>query len=50
MCRLAYVDAVIMEVQRLMSVAPVAVPHRAVQDCDILGHRVPKVGQAVTLK
>lgn len=33
-----------MEAQRLFSVAPVAVPHRTMKDCDVLGHKIPKVG------
>lgn len=33
----------IMEAQRLFSVAPVAVPHRTMKDCDVLGHKIPKV-------
>lgn len=32
-----------MEAQRLFSVAPVAVPHRTMKDCDVLGHKIPKV-------
>ncbi|XP_067004255.2 methyl farnesoate epoxidase isoform X2 [Anabrus simplex] len=40
--RLCYVEAVIMEVQRRVSVAPVAVPHRATKDTMLMGHVIPQ--------
>ena len=39
---LPYTDACIMEIQRLGSIAPMAVPHRALKDIDIDGYRIPK--------
>jgi hypothetical protein len=32
-----------MEVQRLVSIAPVAVAHRALKDSILMGHTIPKV-------
>ena len=40
--RLPYTDACIMEIQRLGSIAPMAVPHRALQDIEIGKYRIPK--------
>lgn len=37
-----YVEAVIMELQRLLNIAPVAVAHRAMVDTQLLGHEIPK--------
>ena len=39
---LPYTDACIMEIQRLGSIAPMAVPHRALQDIKIDKYRIPK--------
>ena len=40
--RLPYTDACIMEIQRLGSIAPMAVPHRVLQDIEIDKYRIPK--------
>ncbi|XP_059471933.1 methyl farnesoate epoxidase-like [Neocloeon triangulifer] len=40
--KMLYLEALIMEVQRFLSVAPIAVPHRTTQDCEILGYNIPK--------
>ncbi|XP_034255752.1 methyl farnesoate epoxidase-like [Thrips palmi] len=40
--RLNYLEAVLKEAQRLANVAPVGVPHRAMQNATIMGHTVPK--------
>ena len=40
--RLPYTEACIMEIQRLGSIAPMAVPHRALKDVDINGYTIPK--------
>nr|AKH03504.1 cytochrome P450 3037B1 [Paracyclopina nana] len=39
---LPYTDACIMEIQRLGSIAPMAVPHRALKDVEVKGYRIPK--------
>ncbi|XP_065338913.1 methyl farnesoate epoxidase-like [Cloeon dipterum] len=40
--QLPYLEAIIMETQRLISIAPITVPHRATKDVEIYGHVVPK--------
>ncbi|XP_043211299.1 methyl farnesoate epoxidase-like [Amphibalanus amphitrite] len=40
--RLPYVQAVLMEASRVASVIPQAVPHRAVADVSLRGHRIPR--------
>ena len=40
--RLTYTEATIMEIQRLGSIAPMAVPHRALSDIKIRGYNIPK--------
>jgi cytochrome P450 len=42
-CRLPYVEALIMEVQRISVVAATTAAHRALQPCNILGHHIPQV-------
>ena len=39
---LPYTEASIMEIQRLGSIAGQAVPHRALKDVEIQGHKIPK--------
>jgi Cytochrome P450 len=41
--RLIYTEAVLMEVQRICPVAPLAVPHVATQETQIMGFTIPKV-------
>ena len=40
--RLSYTEATIMEIQRLGSIAPMAVPHRALADITVRGYRIPR--------
>ena len=40
--RLSYTEATIMEIQRLGSIAPMAVPHRALADISVRGYRIPR--------
>ena len=40
--RLCYTEATIMEIQRLGSIAPQAVPHRTLADVQIKGYKIPK--------
>lgn len=40
---LQYIVAVLMEVQRIGSIAPVSVGHRAMKDSELRGHIIPKV-------
>jgi len=40
--RLCYTEATIMEIQRLGSIAPQAVPHRTLSDVQIKGYKIPK--------
>ncbi|KAJ1525347.1 hypothetical protein ONE63_010165 [Megalurothrips usitatus] len=40
--QLRYLEAVLMEAQRLGNIAPVGVAHRAVRDSVVMGHLVPK--------
>lgn len=40
---LPYTDAVLMEVQRMNTIAPVTAPHRAMKDTQLLGYTIPKV-------
>merc|ERR1712156_1002237 len=40
--RLPYTDACIMEIQRLGSIAPMAVPHRTLKDVQINGYTIPQ--------
>ena len=39
---LPYTEATIMEIQRLGSIAPMAVPHRALSDIKVRGYKIPK--------
>ncbi|KAI9552865.1 hypothetical protein GHT06_020749 [Daphnia sinensis] len=39
---LPYTDAVLMEVQRMNTIAPVTAPHRAMKDTQLLGYTIPK--------
>ncbi|KAK7865451.1 hypothetical protein R5R35_002329 [Gryllus longicercus] len=39
---LPYVDAVLMEIQRCNTIAPLTVPHRALQDTTLNGYYIPK--------
>nr|QST15064.1 CYP370A2 protein [Diaphanosoma celebensis] len=39
---LTYTEAVLMEIQRMSSIAPFAVPHRAVVDTQLQGYTIPK--------
>lgn len=43
-CRsqLALIESMIFEMLRLMSHAPIAVPHKTMDDTELLGHRIPK--------
>ncbi len=38
-----YTDAVLMEVQRMNTIAPLTAPHRATKDTKLLGYNIPKV-------
>ena len=40
--RLSFTEATIMEIQRLGSIAPMAVPHRVLSDVNIRGYKIPK--------
>ena len=40
--RLSLTEATIMEIQRLGSIAPMAVPHRALSDIQVRGYKIPK--------
>jgi hypothetical protein len=40
---LPYTDAVLMEVQRMNTIAPLTAPHRATKDTKLLGYNIPKV-------
>ena len=40
--QLCYTEATIMEIQRLGSIAPQAVPHRAYSDINVRGYRIPR--------
>lgn len=40
---LPYTDAVLMEVQRIITIAPVTAPHRALKETKLLGYTIPKV-------
>jgi len=40
--QLSFTEATIMEIQRLGSIAPMAVPHRALSDINIRGYKIPK--------
>ena len=40
--RLCYTEATIMEIQRLGSIAPQAVPHRTLADVHVKGYKIPK--------
>ncbi|XP_018325317.1 methyl farnesoate epoxidase-like [Agrilus planipennis] len=40
--KLPYTEAVIMEIQRICSVAPLAVPHRTMRDTELRGYCIPK--------
>ena len=40
--QLSYTEATIMEIQRLGSIAPQAVPHRAYSDINVRGYRIPR--------
>lgn len=42
-CSLPYTDAVLMEVQRIITIAPVTAPHRALKETKLLGYTIPKV-------
>jgi cytochrome P450 len=42
-CRLQYVEAVLTEVMRINTVAPVAPAHRVTQDTTLNGYNIPKV-------
>ena len=39
--QLSYTEATIMEIQRVAAIAPMAVPHRAMEDITIRGHKIP---------
>ncbi|EFX83962.1 hypothetical protein DAPPUDRAFT_47355 [Daphnia pulex] len=39
---LPYTDAVLMEVQRMNTIAPLTAPHRATKDTKLLGYNIPK--------
>lgn len=41
-CRLSYLEAVIMEVQRISNVPPLGISHRALCDTELDGYRIPK--------
>lgn len=40
---LPYTDAVLMEAQRMTTIAPVTAPHRALKDTKLCGYSIPKV-------
>ncbi|XP_070568876.1 cytochrome P450 2U1-like isoform X2 [Ptychodera flava] len=40
--KLPYIEATIMEVQRIASVLPLSVPHSSMVDTEINGHKIPK--------
>ena len=40
--RLCFTEATIMEIQRLGSIAPQAVPHRTLADINVRGYKIPK--------
>ena len=40
--RLCFTEATIMEIQRLGSIAPQAVPHRTLADVQVKGYKIPK--------
>lgn len=42
-CRLHYTDAVLTELFRVCSIAPVAPPHRVTKDTTLNGYFIPKV-------
>lgn len=43
MNRLVYTEAVLIETQRMASIAPSTVPHVALKDTQFRGHFIPKV-------
>ena len=42
-CSLPFTDAVLMEAQRISSIAPLAVPHFALKETQLQGYTIPKV-------
>ncbi|XKL66993.1 hypothetical protein PGB90_010413 [Kerria lacca] len=39
---LVYLEATLMEIQRYSTPVPVAIPHRALRDCELMGFKIPK--------
>lgn len=46
--RLPYLEAVISEVIRINSIAPLTAPHRTTEDVEINGYTIPKVSALST--
>ena len=47
--RLVYLDATLLEVQRKISLAPMGVPHSAINDTELAGYYIPKVRKYVII-